>query len=70
MISLLALALAASAPHNPTAAPMVQAQATVRIVYGVRLKLDGKANPDAPLPRAAELRSGGEIIPARLIEFQ
>jgi hypothetical protein len=53
MIALFALAVAASAtpPAPLSTGPVVQARATVRIVSGVRLKLDGSANGDAPRPR-------------------
>jgi hypothetical protein len=48
-----------------------QAIATIRVVSGVRLKLDAPVNPGAPPTRDAVLRSGdGTSQPARLIEFQ
>lgn len=54
------------------ARPQVQAQATVRIVQGVSLKLDGKPNPDAPPPRSTviELERGTAKVAAKLIEFE
>ena len=71
MIALFALAAAASAtPLAPSTGPVVQARATVRIVSGVRLKLDGSANGDAPPPRETIIVAGGQPHPASLIEFQ
>jgi hypothetical protein len=74
MIALIALAAAASAtpPAPVSTGPVVQALATVRIVSGVRLKLDGSAsaNADAPPPRETIIVAGGEPQPASLIEFQ
>jgi hypothetical protein len=72
MLSLVAFAVAASV--SPSAAvsvgPAVQARATVQIISGVRLKLDGQANADAPAPRDSVIQTNGEPQPARLIEFQ
>jgi hypothetical protein len=72
MLSVVALAVAASAaPSAPApAGPAVQARATVQIISGVRLKLDGQANADAPPPRASVIQANGQSQPARLIEFQ
>jgi hypothetical protein len=72
MLSLVALAVATSV--SPIAAasvgPAAQARATVQIISGVRLKLDGQANADAPAPRDSVIQANGESQPARLIEFQ
>lgn len=72
MLALAALAMAASAPQPTPVSigPEVQARATVRIVSGVRLKLDGSVNVDAPAPRDTMVQSLGEPQPARLIEFE
>jgi hypothetical protein len=42
----------------------------VRIISGVRLKLDGKPNPDAPRPREAVIQTDRGPKQARLIEFE
>jgi hypothetical protein len=72
MIALFALAAAASAtpPAPASTGPVVQARATVRIVLGVRLMLDGSANGDAPPLRETIIVAGGQPRPASLIEFQ
>ena len=72
MIALFALAAVATAtpPAPVSTGPAVQARATVRIVSGVRLKLDGSANADAPPPRENIIVAGGAPQPASLIEFQ
>ena len=74
MIWLAAAAVAAS-PHVsavPTSGVVVQAQATVRIVAGVRVKLDGTTNSDAPAAHETSVGStgNGSAQPARLIEFE
>jgi hypothetical protein len=68
----LAMAVAAAQPKMPPppAPPVVQARATVRIISGVRLKLDGKPNPDAPRPREAVIHTDRGPKQARLIEFE
>ena len=73
MLALVALAAAVSAPQPPSAPtrPMVQAIATVRILSGVRLNLNGHANDvEIPAPRDAVIQANGADQPARLIEFQ
>ena len=72
MLALAALAMVASAlqPEPASTGPSVEARATVRIVSGVRLKLDGSANADAPAPRDTMVQSSGVSQPARLIEFE
>lgn len=72
MLALVAFAavVSASQAQPVSTGPTVQARATVRIVSGVRLKLDGTANPAAPALRAATIRTAGLAQPARLIEFQ
>jgi len=71
MFLIAAAALAtASTPASATSAT-AQATATIRIVAAVRLKLDGSANPDAPLARDSVIRQAdGTRQPAKLIEFQ
>jgi len=72
MLASFALAIAASASSGVSApvGPAVQARATIQIVSGVRLRLDGRPNADAPAPRDSVIRANGEARPARLIEFQ
>jgi hypothetical protein len=73
MLALAVLAAAASAPQLSTAptGPVVQAMATVRIISGVQLRLDGQANGvEIPAPRNAVIQANGTDQPARLIEFQ
>lgn len=71
---LLIAAVALAAPTSvdrwtPSAA--VQARATVRIISGVRLKLDSATNPDAPPAHDSTVRTGEDgPQPARLIEFE
>jgi hypothetical protein len=67
-----AAAIATSAPsaQGPTPA-RVQARATVRIIQGVRLKLDSPTNPGAPSARDSfVVTREGERQPAKLIEFE
>ena len=72
MLSLVALAVATSVSPNAPASvgPAVQARATAQIISGVRLRLDGQANADAPAPRDSVIQTNGESQPAKLIEFQ
>ena len=66
-----AATMAASTPANSATPPaVVQARATVRILSGVRLKLDSKTNPDAPLAHDSTVTTNGTRQPAQLIEFQ
>lgn len=70
---LLAAAIAATAPTNSAPAPptlAVQATATVRIMSGVRLKLDSPTNSGAPPAHDSKVVTNGSSQPARLIEFQ
>jgi len=66
-----AAAIAASTP-SIGAPPRVAAQATatVRIISGVRLKLDSNTNTDAPPAHDSVVTTNGTQQPARLIEFQ
>jgi hypothetical protein len=74
MVLLAAAAAAASVaanPPNPAPAPVVaEAIATVRIISGVRLKLDSEENRDAPRAHDAMIVADGNPRPARLIEFE
>jgi hypothetical protein len=67
-----AAAIVAQAP--PTGAPpprvVAQASATVRIVSGVRLKLDSARNEDAPPAHDSIVTADGTPRRARLIEFE
>jgi hypothetical protein len=49
---------------------VIQAQATVRIISGARIRLDGQPDPDAPLPSDSVVHTEGAPQPARLVEFQ
>ena len=71
MLWLAAAAIAASTPQPNGPAPVVvQATATVRILSGVRLKLDSATNSGAPLAHDTMVKTDGTQQPARLIEFQ
>ena len=69
---LVAAAIAASAPQTPrrTAAPTVQATATVRILSGVRLSQNERHGRDGFILRNSVLRTAGSTQPAKLIEFE
>ena len=58
-----------SAPSSPTRA-VVQASATVRIISGTRINLDGRPSSDAPAPSDGVVHTEGSAQPARLVEFQ
>jgi hypothetical protein len=65
-----AAAIAAPQPSNRRPAPVVaQATATVRIVSGVRLKLDSPTNAGAPPAHDSKVMTEHGKQPARLIEF-
>jgi hypothetical protein len=72
MLLLAAAIAAASTPTEGRTAPVVVAEATasVRIVSGVRLKLDSPTNADAPPAHDSTIKSDGKDHPARLIEFE
>jgi len=72
MFASLALAIAASASPGASlpVAPAIQARAMVRILSGVRVRLDGRAKAGVPKPRNSMIWANGEQQPARLIEFQ
>lgn len=61
-----------SAPTSrPTLTPVaVEATATVRVISGVRLKLDSPTNPDAPRAHQTSVTTDGAPHPAQLIEFE
>ena len=68
-----AVAVAAAPPSNAVqaaTAAVAEATATVRIVSGVRLKLDSPTNPDAPPAHDSKVSVDGKDQPARLIEFE
>jgi hypothetical protein len=69
---LAATALVASTPQGApkSMGAMVQARATVRIISGVPLRLDGHPNSDAPPARDSVVHTEGAPQPAKLIEFQ
>lgn len=69
LIAAAALATASTPPRGPSVT--VQATATIRVLAGVRLKLDGSSNPGAPAPRDAVLKLGDSTTQSvRVIEFQ
>ncbi len=69
---LLAAAIVASAPAGSRTAPavVVDTTATIRIVSGVRLRLDSPTNADAPHAHDSKVKAEGRLQPARLIEFE
>jgi hypothetical protein len=73
MLLLIAAAAAATAAPQPETRPApaaVQATATVRIISGVRLKLDSAINEGAPAAHDSTISADGTQKPARLIEFE
>ena len=71
MMFLIAAAALATVAPAATTSPNVQATATVRIVKGVVLKLDGSSAPGAPLVRDSLVKSAdGSTQQVKLIEFQ
>jgi len=68
-----AAAIAAQAPTieaRPQPRVVAEATATVRILSGVRLKLDSATNKDAPPARDSVVTADGTPRKARLIEFE
>jgi len=66
-------AITAAGPQNATARPVrpvVQAQATVRILSATRIRFDGQASADTPPPSDGVVHTEGAAQSARLIEFQ
>lgn len=71
MVWLMAVAVAAANPSpNASRGVTAEALATVRILSGVRLKLDSAANMDAPVAHDSKIIDNGTKRPARLIEFE
>ena len=73
IIGIAAAVLLAAAPQDGPAQPSVvaKAQATVRIVSGVRLTLQQSGNAaDVPKVRSATIRTSEGPQPAKLIEFE
>ena len=72
MLLFASAALAASTPASSPPAPVVvaEAQASVRILSGVQLKIDSPTNADAPPAHDSKVAADGKIRPARLIEFE
>ena len=66
-----AAAIAAEPPSRAVAVPVAaEAVATVRIVRGVRLKLDSPTNEGAPPAHDSKVKTDGKPVHARLIEFE
>jgi hypothetical protein len=64
-------AMPAPAFSGAVPAPVAaEAVATVRIVRGVRLKLDSPTNEGAPQAHDSKVTSDGKVQAARLIEFE
>ena len=64
-------AMIAATPQNaPPTGAIVQAQATVRIISGARIRLDGQVGADGPPPSDGVVHTDGAAQLARLIEFQ
>lgn len=70
----LAATAALAAPIEPQLiqrGATAHAMAVVRVVSGVRLKLDSSDNPGAPLPRRTQVTTkDGTVVRAQLIEFE
>ena len=64
------VATAQPAAHEPPPRASAQARATVRILFGVRLRLGEERNSGAPPARDTQVRSEGVSRPAKLIEFE
>lgn len=70
MMLLVSVAVALANPQVGIAAT-VQATATIRVVRGATLKLDGSTNPEAPPPRATSITAAnGSVARAEVIDFQ
>jgi hypothetical protein len=67
--AILTAATPQAAPSGPVRA-LGQAQATVRIISGTRIRLDGQPSAGAPSPSDSIVHTEGTSQPARLIEFQ
>lgn len=71
MLMLAAAMLAANAPVETEPRPAVaQARASVRIISGARVKLDGSPNLDVPAAHQAVVHTDGKAHGARLVEFE
>ena len=71
MLWLAAAAIVATAPAPPAQTRVVAtANATVRIVSGVRLKLDSATNAGAPVAHRTSVAADGLRRTAQLIEFE
>jgi hypothetical protein len=71
MMLFFAAAALATMPSLPRFSAVAEATATIRVVTGVVLKLDGSPNPNAPPVRDSTTKSAdGSTLPIKLIEFQ
>ena len=60
-----------SAPQTGPVAPRVQAQATVRIMRPASLRIGGSHTLEGKPLRSTQIRTAeGELVPARLAEFE
>jgi len=70
-VLLLAAAALVTPPAASRASASVQATATIRIVKGAALRLDGSLNPGAPPVRVSVTKSAdGSVHQLKVIEFQ
>ena len=72
MLWIAAAAITVSAPESaprPSAAAIVQARATVRIVQGTRIRFE-RTDAETPPLRAARIRTDAGPQAAHLIEFE
>ena len=72
MLLLAAAATLASASQaaEQSRPAIAEARVSVRIISGVRLKLDGSRNHDVPAAHEAVVHTDGKAHGARLIEFE
>jgi len=70
-VLLLAAAALVTPPTASRASASVQATATIRIVKGATLRLDGSLNPGVPPARVSVTKfADGSIHQLKVIEFQ
>ena len=73
MLWFAAAAMTATNPQYAAPQPVraiIQAQATVRIIAGARIRFDGQSSAEAPAPSDGVVHTEGTPHFARLIEFQ
>ena len=71
LMVLLAVAALAITPAPARPSAVAQTTVTIRVISGVRVKLDGSTTSDAPVARETVVKSAdGTIQPIKVIEFQ